>query len=67
MKALGATGEFELSDVVEIDKDGFLVSWEWWRCVGTTLEGAAIVKTSDAGVFSERIAYRHWPWKNGEC
>lgn len=58
VKALGGSGEFELSDVVEVDEDGVLVCWEWWRCVGTPLEGAAIVKTSDAGVFSERIVYR---------
>jgi hypothetical protein len=29
----------------------------WWAVVGTDLTGAAVVMTSDAGVFLERISY----------
>ncbi len=57
--SLGGTGEFELSDVVNHDQDGVLTCWEWWKCVGTPLEGAAIVKTTDDGVQLERIVYHH--------
>ena len=57
VNAAGATGEWELSDVVNVDANGVLICWEWWKVVGTTLEGAAVVKTSDQGVFCERIVY----------
>ena len=57
IRALGGTGEWKLSDVVNHDQDGVLICWEWWKCVGSGLEGAAIVKTTDAGVLSERIVY----------
>ena len=54
----GATGEWELSDVVNIDEGGVLLCWEWWKVLGTSFEGAAVVKTTDDGVVSERIVYR---------
>ena len=56
--AAGATGEWELSDVVNVDADGVLLCWEWWKVVGTDMEGAAVIKTTDEGVLSERIVYR---------
>ena len=59
IRTLGGTGEWELSDIVNHDQDGVLVCWEWWKCIGSGLEGAAIVKTTDAGVLSERIVYYH--------
>jgi hypothetical protein len=58
VKAAGRSGIFEISDYMEKDDGGVLICWEWWRCVGTPFEGAAVVKTSDDGVFSERIVYR---------
>ena len=57
VRSLGGTGEWELSNVVNHDQGGVLVCWEWWKCVGSGLEGAAIVKTTDAGVLSECIVY----------
>ncbi len=56
--AAGATGEWELSDVVNIDHGDILLCWEWWKVLGTDFEGAAVVKTTDKGVISERIVYR---------
>lgn len=53
----GTTGEWALSDVVNVDAAGVLICWEWWKVLDTSLEGAAIVKTTDAGVISERIVY----------
>ena len=49
--------EWVLEHEVRQDKDGILTNWHWWRLVGTDLCGAAVVKTSDQGVFLERIAY----------
>lgn len=46
-----------LEHEVRQDKDGVLTDWHWWRVIGTDLSGAAVVKTSDAGVFLERICY----------
>jgi len=46
-----------LQDEVRQDKDGILTDWMWWAVVGTDLTGAAVVKTSDKGLFLERIAY----------
>jgi len=39
------------------DKDGILTDCHWWQVIGTPLRGAAVVMTSDEGVFFERIAY----------
>ncbi len=32
-------------------------AWCWWRVCGTDFQGAAVIRFSDAGVISERIAY----------
>ncbi len=56
-KAAGATGEMEISDIVAQDKDGVLLEWNWWKFPGTDMEGAGLLKTTDEGVVSERIAY----------
>lgn len=61
VKALGGTGEWALNDVVNQDQDGVLVCWEWWKCLGTSLQGAALVRTTDQGVLSERIVYYQRP------
>jgi hypothetical protein len=49
--------EWILQHQTREDKDGVLTDWLWWEVVGTKLCGAAVVKTSDAGVFLERIVY----------
>lgn len=49
--------EWILQHEVREDKDGILTDWMWWEVVGTDLCGTGLVKTSDAGVFLERITY----------
>lgn len=49
--------EWVLEHEVRQDMDGILTDWHWWRVIGTDLTGAAVVKTSDDGVFLERICY----------
>ena len=31
--------------------------WCWWQARGTSLQGSAVIKVSELGVMSERIAY----------
>ena len=57
MAVLGANNKWQLNDEVRQDKDGILTDWEWWEVVNTNEKGMALVKTSDAGVFLERITY----------
>ncbi len=57
LKAAGATGEMEISDIVAQDKDGVLLDWNWWKYPGTDMEGAAMIKTTAEGVAYERMAY----------
>jgi len=56
-RGLGSSNEWILSNEVREDNDGILTDWEWWELAGTSLHGAAIVKTSDKGVLFERITY----------
>jgi hypothetical protein len=49
--------EWILEHEVRQDKDGIQTNWHWWQVIGTNLTGAAVVKTSDEGVFLERTAY----------
>lgn len=60
-ESLGGTGEVSLSDSVSEDRDGALLSWCWWRFEGTEVQGAALIKTGDAGVLFERIGYFRRP------
>jgi hypothetical protein len=53
----GSKDEWLITDWVREDKDGVLTDWESWAVVGTDLQGMAMVKTSDDGVFLERISY----------
>jgi hypothetical protein len=46
-----------LDHQVRQDSNGILTDWLWWHVSGTELAGAAVVLTSDEGVFVERIAY----------
>lgn len=56
-RAAGSTNRWRLSEEVRRDEDGILTDWEWWELIGTHLRGSAVIKTSDAGVFLERITY----------
>lgn len=49
--------EWLLSHEVREDKNGILTDWLWYEVVGTDLRGSGLVKTSDEGVFLERITY----------
>ena len=53
----GARNEWRLDHEVRQDKDGILIDWEWWELVGTPICGMAFVKTSDLGVYLEKITY----------
>ena len=59
---LGAAFEFEITDKVVEDRGGVLLEWYWWRLAGTEVEGAAVIKTTDDGVVSERLTYYKTPW-----
>ena len=61
-KALGGEFRFEIADKVVRDQDGVLLEWYWWRLAGTAVEGAALIKTTDEGVVSERLSYYNTPW-----
>jgi hypothetical protein len=60
--ALGGAFAFDIIDKVVQDKDGVLLEWYWWRLAGTDVEGAAVIKTTDEGVVSERLTYYRSPW-----
>ena len=60
-ECLGGTGEVSLAERVSEDRAGALISWCWWRFEGTEVQGAALIKTSDAGVLFERIGYYRRP------
>jgi hypothetical protein len=48
--------EWRIEHEARQDTNGILTDWHWWQVVGTNLNGAAVVMTSDEGVFLERIA-----------
>lgn len=56
-KQAGSKDEWLITDWVREDKGGVLTDWESWQVVGTDLQGMAMVKTCDDGVFLERISY----------
>ena len=60
--ALGASFDFEMTEKVVEDRAGILTEWYWWRLIGTTVEGTAVILTSDQGVMSERLTYFRAPW-----
>ena len=59
---LGGAFEFDITDKVVRDEGGILLEWYWWRLTGIDVVGSAVIKTSDHGVFSERITYFQTPW-----
>jgi hypothetical protein len=62
-RALGAEFDFHIVDKVVQDRGGVLLEWYWWRLRGTEVEGTAVIKTTDAGVVSERLTYYRTPWR----
>ncbi len=62
-EALGGRFEFEIAKKLVRDEHGILLEWYWWRLAGTTVEGAAVIETSDLGVASERLTYFRTPWR----
>lgn len=57
MRASGGDNQWVLTHQTRQDRDAILIDWEWWEVSGTSLQGAAVVLTSDAGVLLERITY----------
>jgi len=56
-RLMGSNNEWLLTDTVRQDSDGVLIDWEYWKLLGTDLEGMALVKTTDEGVCIEKICY----------
>lgn len=56
-RAAGSSNQWILSDEIRQDKHGVLTDWEWWELTGTDLQGSALIKTTDEGVYLERITY----------
>ena len=47
----------ELSEIVTKDEDGVLTASCWWEYPGTGIQGSGLIKVTDDGVVSERLAY----------
>ena len=56
-RKLGSNNEWLLTDTVRQDRDGVLIDWEYWQLLGTSLEGMALIKTTDDGVLLEKVCY----------
>ena len=53
----------DLTEVVTSEEDGILTAWCWWSVPGTDIQGSGLLKVSDGGVISERLAhYTALPW-----
>ena len=46
----------ELTELVTSEKDGVLTAWCWWEILGTLMKGSGLIKVTDNGVISERLA-----------
>lgn len=57
MRAAGGNNQWVLTNETRLDREGILTDWEWWQVTGSTLQGAALILTSDEGVYLERITY----------
>jgi hypothetical protein len=57
MRAAGGNNQWTLTHESRQHEDGLLIDWEWWQVIGSDLQGAALVLTSDDGVLLERITY----------
>ena len=56
--SMGGGGDpfMELTDLVISEKDGILTAWCWWEILGTPMKGSGLIKVTDNGVISERLA-----------
>lgn len=45
------------SDIVVDESTSPCTAWCWWQATDTPLQGSALIKFSDDGILSERIAY----------
>ena len=46
-----------LSEIVTKEEDGVLTASCWWAIPGTEIQGSGLIKVTNDGVVSERIAY----------
>ncbi len=46
-----------LTEVVTNEEGGVLTASCWWAVPGTELQGSGLIKVTDDGVISERLAY----------
>jgi len=47
----------DYTDTVIKDDELPATVWCWWQARGTPLQGSAVIKVSEEGIISERIAY----------
>jgi len=57
MRDAGGNNQWTLTHEFRRDENSLLIDWEWWQVVGSDLQGAAVVLTSEDGVLLERITY----------
>ncbi len=58
MRGEDYSGPFmELTEVTTREDGGVLTAWCWWSIPGTALQGAGLIKVSDSGVQSEKLAF----------
>ncbi len=58
MRGEDYSGPFmELTEVTTREDGGVLTAWCWWSIPGTALQGAGLIKVSDNGVQSEKLAF----------
>jgi hypothetical protein len=56
-RALGGNNEWKLTNELRQDDGKILTDWEWWELLDTSLQGAAVILTSNQGVLVEKITY----------
>ena len=47
----------DITEVVTKEEGDLLVAWCWWEIPGTAIQGTGLIKVSEQGVVSERLAY----------
>ena len=47
----------EVSELLTQESGGVLTAWVWWAIPGTPTQGSGLIKVSDRGVLSERLAF----------
>ena len=54
--SMGGDPFMEISELVTSEKDGILTAWCWREIVGTPMKGSGLIKVTDNGVISGRLA-----------